>query len=246
MNTAFQVLNYVITTHGYWAAFGLILILTIPVLAIVYVIFAKSSLGQLVEKNMIKRAELEKSNHVHGNRLRKQFSVSVQEILQDLAIHTGAERAILFEFSNGTTNLVGLPFLFMTAAAEVATPGLPLISARHQRLNTSLVAQFLIKLEQTGTVFINTDFPLKPEHTMMKNIMERADMKSALFCSIQGLDEAIGFLVIMTTNQSGKTLDLTDSVLAVNKAAQQISSMINYDEIEERERKNKKSWWNHN
>ena len=190
---------------------------------------------------MTKRAELEKSNHIHGNRLRKQFNVSVQEILQDLAIATGADRAILFEFSNGTTNLVGLPFLYMTAAAEVAAPGLPLISERHQRLNTSLVAQFLIKLEQNGTLFINTDLPLKPEHTMMKNIMERANMKSALFCSIQGLDEAIGFLVIMTTANSGNMLDLTDSVLATNKAVQQISSMINYDEIEERERKNKKS-----
>jgi hypothetical protein len=170
--------------------------------------------------------------------LRKQFTANVQEILQDLAAETHANRAILFEFSNGTTNLVGLPFLFMTAAAEVATPGLPLVSQSHQRLNTATIASFLTKLETEGSVFID-GYDIPEEYTTLNQIMLRSNTDSALFYSIQGLEEAIGFLVIITTKQSGHKLDHNKSLLAISRASQKISSMINYDKLTEIEQKKK-------
>lgn len=197
-------------------------------------------MGQIIDEKFAAKAQEEKKIHLHGNRLRKQFAVTVQEILQDLASRTNSNRAIVFEFSNGTSNLVGLPFMFMTAAAEVATPGLSLMSQTHQRLNTSVIAGFLAKLEKEGSIFIDGTSPMLEEYKILEQIMQGAGMKSALFYSIQGIEEAIGFLVIITTKNSGNTIDLSTATFWMNRAAQRISSMINFDEMDEIEKKTHK------
>lgn len=205
--------------------------------------FSRSALGKVIDRKFSEKAQEAKAVHKHGNRLRKQFTQEVQDILSDLAEETDANRAVVFEFSNGTTNLVGLPFLYMTAAAEVATPGLSLIGPRHQRLNTSIIANFLIRLEKEGSIFIDNSIPMINEYKILYQIMENANINSALFCSIQGIDEAIGFLVIVTSKSSGKSLDLQKALLPTSKAAQKIGSMINFDEIDEREKEKNKFKW---
>ena len=215
----------------------------VPLLATVFIIYSKSSLAKVLDRKFAEKADEAKANHRHGNRIRKQFTQNVQDILSDLAEETNANRAIVFEFSNGTTNLVGLPFLFMTAAAEVATPGLALVGPRHQRLNTSIISSFLIKLEKEGYVFIDDSAPIVPEYVILQQVMERANIKSALFCSIQGIEEAIGFLVIVTSKSTKRSLDIKTDLLPTSKAAQKIGSMINFDEINEKEKEKNKFKW---
>jgi hypothetical protein len=212
----------------------------VPLVAILLIIYSNSSLAKTLDRKFAEKAEEAKETHKHGNRLRKQFTQNVQDILEDLAEETDANRAVVFEFSNGTTNLVGLPFLFMTAAAEVATPGLPLMGPRHQRLNTSIISSFLIKLEREGYIFIDDSMPEVDEYRILRQIMENANIKSALFCSIQGIDEAIGFLVIVTSRNSRATFNLQTSLLPTSKAAQKIGSMINFDEIDSIEKNKNK------
>lgn len=218
---------------------GIVGIITLPLLLLVYIIFSKTLFGQVLDKKMAEKEEADKKSHLHGNRLRKEFTINVQQILQGLAEETDANRAIIFEFSNGTNNLVGLPFMFMTAAAEVASPGLPLMSPRHQRLNTSIIANFLARLEKDESIYVNRNTVIPEDYMVMEQIMKRADLDSMLFYSIQGMDEAIGFLVVATTKSSGQTLNMTKALLSMSKAAQKISSMINFEEIQKREKKRK-------
>lgn len=201
-------------------------------MATVLIIYSKSSFAKVLDKKLTERANEEKASHRHGNRLRKQFTQNVQDILSDLAEETNANRAIVFEFSNGTTNLVGLPFLFVTAAAEVATPGLPLMGPGHQRLNTSVISSFLVKLEKEGHLLIDNTLPIPEEYRILSQIMEHTNIRSALFCSIQGIEEAIGFLVIVTSKTSGNIFNLKTDLVLTTKAAQKIGSMINFDEID--------------
>lgn len=197
----------------------------------------------MIDKKFAEKAEKAKEIHKHGNRLRKQFAEDVQNILTDLAEETNANRAVVFEFSNGTTNLVGLPFLYMTAAAEVATPGLPLISTRHQRLNTAILASFLTKLEREGTIYVTHESPEVQEYAILSQIMKEANINSAFFCSIQGIDEAIGFLVILTSKTSHNIIDQQKAAMPIRRAAQKIGSMINFDEIDEKEKRKSKWIW---
>ena len=46
----------------------------------------------------------------------------IRKELKHLAEETHADRTLLFEFSNGSSNLVGLPFLYLTATCEILTP----------------------------------------------------------------------------------------------------------------------------
>ena len=243
MTTVFQFLHYLLTNHGYWPTIGIMVIVTFPLLLIVYIMFSKSSIGHIIDEKISEKIESDKSSHIHKNRLRKQFTIDVQEILQDLAERTNANRVILFEFSNGSSNIVGLPFLFMTASAEVATAGLNLMSQRHQRINTSIIAGFLTKLEKEGRIFIDRSSPILDEYNIIKQIMHNADIGSALFYSVQGMEEAIGFLAIICNESSGNNIDFQKAVISAGKASQRISSMINFDEITKIENKRKKWKW---
>ena len=202
--------------------------------------FSKSSIGKIIDQRLSKKIEDQKTTHKQGNKLRKQFSQNVQEILQDLAEHTNANRALVFEFSNGTSNLVGLPFLFMSAAAEVVTPGTALIGQMYQRMNTSIVANFLADLEDKGFVYVPDLSTAPEEHKVLTYFMLPNDVKSALFCSIQGIDEAIGFLVITTAMPSEKSINICKALPLLRKASQKIGSMLNFEFLTGEEDKKKK------
>lgn len=241
MNSILQLITYIITNHGYGAAIVFIIVSTVPLLSFVYLSVSKSSIGKVIDQKFSEKIEEDKSKHRHGNRVRKEFTVDVQEILEHLAESTNSNRAVLFEFSNGTTNLIGLPFLFMTATAEVASPGLPLMASGHQKLNTSVIAKFLIKLEREGSIFIDNSESVPQEFKILKQIMEKANIGSALFYSIQGVEEAIGFLVLVTSRSSYNIIDVPKVLPQIGKAAQKIGSMINFDEISKNE-KEKNKW----
>lgn len=246
MNEVLKFLTYVIDNHGYWSAIGFIGLSMIPLISWVYISFTKSSLGKVIDEKFSERLEEEKATHKEGNRLRKQFTKNVHEILDDLAEQTDADRALVFEFSNGTSNLVGLPFLFMSAAAEVVTHRAQPVSSNYQRINISIAASFLIKLEEEGFIYMNDLKCSQLEFPILTHLLGQDDVKSALFYTLQGVDESIGFILLSTTNASGKILDKDLAMTEVARAAQKISTLINFNELtkrsEEQKRKNKFKW----
>lgn len=243
MTDIFEFLTYIITHHGYWAAITFIAISIIPLLAGVYITFSKSSLGKFIDKKFIERIEEEKAAHKQGNNLRKEFTKNVHEILENLATDTDADRALVMEFSNGTSNLVGLPFLFMSAAAEVVTPNTPPVGPNYQRLNLSIAANFLIDLEDHGYVYIEDLKAEQDKYPILAHLMLPNNVKSAFFYSLQGVDETIGFLVITTTTMNGKTIDKYEAMPYIARAAQKVSTLLNFTELTKRsqETTNKKS-----
>lgn len=243
MTDVFKLLTYLINNNGYWATIIFVGLVSIIFITWGYIILSQSSIGKIIDKQFSDKLKKEKEAHSHGNRLRKQFDKDVDEILQDLAEETGANRAIVFEFSNGTTNLIGLPFLYMTIVAEVANPGLPLISRMHQRINTSIISKFLVKLEKEGSIVISPNKPEIQEFKLLRQIMTSAKITSSIFCSIQGIEEAIGFIALIFDEDSSEILDLDRALLLTNKAGQKIGSRINFDEITEIENKRKKTKW---
>lgn len=246
MDEVLKFLTYVITNHGYWSAITFVILSFVPILAMFYIRFTKTSLGKIMDEKFSERLEEEKATHKEGNRLRKQFTKNVHEILDDLAEQTNADRALVFEFSNGTSNLVGLPFLFMSAAAEVVTHRAQPVSSHYQRLNISLAASFLVKLEEEGSIFMKNLSCSQLEYPIWTYLLGQDDVKSAMFYSLQGVDEPIGFILLSTTNASGKILDKEVCMPEVARAAQKISTLINFNELTKRsdalKRKNNLKW----
>ncbi|MGV8961817.1 MAG: hypothetical protein ACOH2V_00280 [Candidatus Saccharimonadaceae bacterium] len=212
-------------------------------ITITYLVFSESSLGKTLDKRFSERIQKEKDLHVQGNKLRKQFHKNIGSILQELAVDTGSNRAITFEFSNGTSNLVGLPFLYMSVVAEVMSPGLEPMMSKHQRMNIATISEFLITLEEKGYIFIPDFDNLDEEFGLMTHFFGNKNVKSALFYSLEGVAETIGFVVILTTKKSNKILNLPQALTEIARTAQKVSALINFPEWSKRsddsEKKNK-------
>lgn len=183
-----------------------------------------SSLIKTFFENRIKE---EGKAHIKATLHRKNITPKVRQILSELAEEVKADRVVLFEFSNGSSNLIGLPFLYLSATAEVVKSGILPISNQYQKLNVSIIAEFLEKLETKGYFYAKDINEISTEFPMLYNMMYVNNVKSALFYTIIGVDDTIGFLLVTTVGI--KTFTREDVLPKTASAAQVISSYLNYD-----------------
>lgn len=211
--------------HGIW--FALLLVI---VSAIVYTV--SKVVGGYSKKILTHFEESKKEEgelHTKAALYRKTVMPEIRNILSHLAEETGADRALLFEFSNGNSNLVGLPFLYTTATCEVVRPAILPVSQQYQRINTTLIAEFLEDLEDLGYFYIEDFEEHKDTNRVIYNFMKPNGVKSALFYSLYGIDDTIGFIVLTTTGE--KIMTRRNSLPRIAESAQLISSLLNYDKL---------------
>jgi len=243
MSDIIQFLTYLVTNHGYGAAVLFVILGIIPMLLGTIIVVLKSSIGKIIDKRIAASAEKDKEIHKEGNRIRKQFNKNTLEILQELAEETNVDRALIFEYSNGTSNLVGMPFLYMSVTAEVVTPNTSPVGHLYQKMNLSVASDFLAKLETTGYIYIENLESQQNEYPVLAHFMLPNNVKSALFYSITGIDETIGFIVITTVTNCKEVLDKTHAIPTIAKAAQKISALLNFSDLSNNLDKNKRKWW---
>lgn len=119
----------------------------------------------------------------------------------------------------------------MTATSEVVTPGTMPVAMKYNKLNTSIFAEFLEILESKGYFYVEDIEELKDDYKMVYNFMKPNGAKTALFYSLYGVDESIGFVVATTVGT--KTFTRNDSLPTIASTAQRISSMLNFDTLYE-------------
>ncbi len=181
-----------------------------------------------MKKVFNKQLSTEKENHVIASKYRKSIIPKIKNELSYLAEQTNTDRALLFEYSNGTSNLVGLPFLYATATVEVVRCGVKQVSHFYQKLNVSLFADFIEKLEDHSYYYFKDIEEIKELYPMLYNYMRPNDIKSALFYALYDEDNSIGFLVVTTVNNQ---FDRGAVLPKIAEVAQLISSFLNYDKI---------------
>lgn len=211
--------------YGEGVAWGILIIASL--LYLVYLVIKNYS--TVLVKYLYEHVAERGKAHSEAASYRKSITPEIRKHLSNLAEETGADRALLFEFSNGNSNLVGLPFLYATATCEVVRPTIPLVSSQYQRVNTALMAEFLEKLEEAGYFYTEDLEAEKKTNMVLYNFMKPASVKSAMFYSLYGVDDTIGFIVLTTTGE--KTLCKKDSIPRTAETAQIVSSLLNYDKI---------------
>ena len=167
--------------------------------------------------------------HAKAAAYRKQITPELRKLLSEVALETGADRALLFEYSNGTSNLVGLPFLYTTATCEVVKPNVAAVSHLYQKINTAIVAEFLEKLEETGYFYIDDLENQKDSLPIVYAFMKPNNVQSALFYALYGVDDTIGFIVISTV--APHSFGRKETLPRLAETAQIISSLLNFDKI---------------
>ena len=138
---------------------------------------------------------------------------------------------MLFEFSNGSSNLAGLPFLFINATSESLSVGTPAISLTYQKLNVSWFANLIFELEDKSYFYAKHIEETKDLYPSFYAFLQNDNVESVIYYSIYGVDEPIGYISL--TSVKGKTLEGSDTLPKMAEAAQKISSLLNYGDIDE-------------
>lgn len=186
---------------------------------------SSAAITKYLETKLLEPSEEHKKAIIH----RKNITPEVREMLSELAKEADADRTLLFEYSNGSSNLVGLPFLYITATCEVVHSGTNPVSGNYQRLNTALFAEFLEDLEDKGLLFYENIDAIKDTYPALYQMLRQDGTHSVLFYSLSGMDNTIGFLMVSTTDDS--ILTRKDSIPKATCVAQRITSLINYNII---------------
>lgn len=228
MTELIQLIEKIIENYGQTTA--IILIFVIVLLYLGYLIV--KNFPSLVENFIKKHFDKKNQAHVEAAQHRKNVTPKIRSELSEVAKEVNADRALLFEYSNGSSNLIGLPFLYTSATCEVVTAGTSPVSYQYQKINTALIAEFLEKLEDKGYFYIKNLEEIQQTHPVLYNFMHPNNVNSALFYTVYGVNDTIGFVVVTTIGENSFTRE--DALPKVAGVAQIISSLLNFDTLHEK------------
>jgi len=227
MNEITNLFSKIVEYYGITTS--LIIVVLGVMVFILYVILKNYS--SIIKKYLEKRLREKEDKHASGALHRKNVTPKVRSELLELANEIKADRALVFEFSNGSSNLVGLPFLYMTATCEVTTQNTAPISMQYQKINTAVVAEFLEVLEERGFYYVKDLEECKEIHPVIYSFLKPNEVHSALFYALYGVDDTIGFIVVTTIKNREFSREV--SLPRVAGTAQIISSLLNFNAIHE-------------
>lgn len=170
-----------------------------------------------------------KEKHVIANARRKNIAVDISKSLSDLTLSTNVNRALLFEFSNGSSNLAGLPFLFINATCESLNHGSDSIAYAYQRINVSLFADFISEIEEKSYFYAKYPEEIKETYPIMYSLFKQHNAGSVLFYAIYGINEIIGLVFVSVPKE--KTFERSDVLPYVAETAQRISNLLNLENL---------------
>lgn len=228
MTVIFEFFKHI--SENYGATFAILFLTTALLLFTIF--FIVKTFPDVIQRYVETKLIESKKNHSVGSARRKKVSIKINKVLSDLVVDTNADRALLFEFSNGTSNLAGLPFLFISATSESISPGTASVSHLYQRINISLFAKFIVDLERSGYYFTEDICSDKNELPSLYNFLKSTGVKSIMFYSIYGVNDTLGFIVLTSINN--KILLRKDIISKVAESAQVISSLLNLEELEDK------------
>ena len=119
----------IIEKYGIWKVFkGLMLIG-----CFIYVLYNGINVDRIVDNVFAQKEE----EHEAALEQRKKIDPEIRLILKELLVETGANRAFVIEFHNGTSNSHGLSFFYGEMPYEEVTPGTMSIDEDYQNINLS-------------------------------------------------------------------------------------------------------------
>jgi len=227
MTWLIELFEKIIEYYGQTAA-GIVMVVVIIIYGVYLVMKNYSS---LIKTYLEQKLHDKDRIHAEAALHRKNITPKIRKELLELAEEVGADRALVFEFSNGNTNLVGLPFLYVSATCEVVTPGTSPVSSQYQKINTSIVAEFLEQLEDKSYYYVSNLKEMKDNSMFVYSLMKQNNVNSALFYSLYSTPSVIGFVVVTTVGNNSFTREKALPRIACS--AQLISGYLNFNKMHE-------------
>lgn len=140
---------------------------------------------------------INKEKHDEAMKLRDETNSKIYLGLVELRARVGADRIILLEYHNTVTNLVGLPFKFLTLSHhdEAYGVGIPEIG-KYDKINSSILTGFLTNLSDLTFLKIDNVNEFKMENAVVFSALNNPDSKKLGYIYLRGIDKPVGIIVI--------------------------------------------------
>lgn len=141
-------------------------------------------------------AENKQKDKVHNNLVVKRFEATaeVSNKLKELIINLGADRVTLCEMHNGTNNLSGLPFIFLSMTSEEVSPGYDYVSDEFKDFNLAKFP-FIAKHFKEGS-WIGTIKDIEEEDPYFAAKMKLTRASTLALMILRGKYSPIGVLTV--------------------------------------------------
>lgn len=214
--------------NNYGIAFAIIfLVITLFILGFYFII---KSFPDLIKELIQSKALEDQKLHKTATKHRRKISQEIQKVLTDLLEDLNVDRALLLEFANGTSNLVGLPFLFLNATSEAVSHNTVSAANVYQKVNLSLLANFLAELEEKGYYFVENVEDERLKHPVLHSFISVANAKSVLFYPIFKDNLMFAILAVSAVRCPALT---KECVPRISKATQRLSSLLNLEGLKQ-------------
>lgn len=120
--------------------------------------------------------------------------------------------------------------MFISATYETLSFRAPSVAHLYQRINVSLLADFILDLEDNNFFYTGNIEELRNSSPFIYNTLKTSGAKSAIFYSIYGVNNKLGLVALTSIT---KVFDKNEVLPAIAEASQRISSLLNFEELEE-------------
>ena len=191
----------------------------IIVLAILVIKFAGKFIDQVAQN--VANGKLKLSNQ---HQIRKDSIYKVGRILTELMQKTQADRVALFEYHNGGYNLTGMPFLHFSLSMARNNFGVDDLSSDFGDTLVSTVPDFIKQVDNKDIYRVQNLQELESTFPRLYRELHEDGITEVLFCSIEGIDDEVGFLMLAFKQPIGNKANKINKELF--KKVQKLSTLL--------------------
>ena len=170
-----------------------------------------------------KREDIKKRVHDEGTKRRKEVIYQCNTFAKEIMEKTDADKVTIYDYSNGTESLAGIPFLHFRNIAEKKSS----VLTRHpiqEVLDINTLGVFLLDLEQEQVITIKNIKREEDKYPELNHFMGLQKQHKGIFANVVGLDSSLGFISVTFTHN--KKVDYPMLEKLVYEYAQKVSNLL--------------------
>ena len=171
-----------------------------------------------------KQGQKKEKEHQKGEEYRKKVICQCDMIASELLKETGADKVSIFEYSNGSKNLAGIPFLHFSPIAEKTESGFKNKEAFNLKLDITTLGVFLIDLEKEHMITIKNIKKESEKYPELGHYLGMQKQHKGVYANLVGIKSSTGFISI--TFNHNKKVDYAKVESVLYNYTQKISNFI--------------------
>lgn len=168
--------------------------------AYVLVLIAIFNWKTIVSEVMDYMQQVEMMKHDQDILARENISEDIHPYLIELRAKTGADRVMLYEFHNSVTNLIGIPFKYISMTDHAEPYGVQ-VKVRTGDINAEIISPFIRELKVDMYKRVDNMDEFRRFDSVVPEILNNEEAKAACYQYMSILGKPLGILVFEWHNE---------------------------------------------